>query len=70
MHVFHLLAVIYIGKVLAELNLLLAAYGMKSCPSRSALERCSPVEMHSMELIHFLISRRGVCFCKETMGEP
>lgn len=51
---------IYIGKSLAELNLVLEAYKMKSCPSRSAPERCNPMEMHLIGMIHFLIT---LCVC-------
>lgn len=44
---------IYTGKGLAELNLVLEAYEVKSCPSRSAPERRNPMEMHLMGMIHF-----------------
>lgn len=44
---------IYTGKGLAELNLVLEAYEVKSCPSRSAPERRNPMEMHRMGMIHF-----------------
>lgn len=50
---------IYIGKDLAELNLVLEAYGRKSCPFRSAPERRNPMEMHLMGMEHFLISGGG-----------
>lgn len=52
---------IYIGKGLAELNLVLEAYEMKSCPSRTAPERRNPMEMHLTGMIRFLVSGGRVC---------